>query len=45
MDECQLEEVKMAHNQTETLVERRVTYTLEVQSKLVVENVPARVHL
>lgn len=36
----------MIYNQTETLVERRVTYTLEVQGKLiVVENVPARVHL
>ena len=34
----------MTHNQPETLVERRVTYTLEVQGKLiVVENVPARV--
>lgn len=36
----------MAHNQPETMVERRVTHTLEVQGKLVVvENVPARVHL
>lgn len=32
------------HSWQETLVERKVTYTLEVQDKLVViENVPARV--
>lgn len=36
----------MTHNQPETMVERRVTYTLELQGKLiVVENVPARVCL
>ncbi len=40
----------MTHNQPErmpeTMVERRVTYTLEVQGQLVVvENVPARVCL
>ena len=40
----------MTHNQVktrpETMVERRVSYTLEVQGKLVVvENVPARVCL
>ena len=30
----------------ETMVERRVTYTIEVNSKLaVIENVPARVYL
>ena len=35
----------MTPNQTETLVERRVTYTLEVQGKLVIiENVPKQVN-
>jgi hypothetical protein len=44
VDRLQEEEAKMTPRQEEKLVERRVTYALELNGKFyIVENVPARV--